>query len=103
MGTVKKNKKEEAKMEILSTWNLKSRDFEWQDDAACVGVKDIFFCDDKGSPKKRYEEAKAICGGCKVKGKCLKFANDNEFGYGVWGGKTPSERLKMLGLKRWQL
>lgn len=43
-------------------------------------------------------QAKAVCVGCKVKGKCLDYAIENEL-FGVWGGKNPRERSQIAVLR----
>lgn len=102
-GLESNDKKRDVKMEIVESWALKNRDYGWQDRAACVGKTDMFFMDKKGYAQDLYREAKAICETCPVKGRCLKFSLDNEMQFGVWGGKTPGERIKMLGRKRWTM
>lgn len=39
--------------------------------------------------------AKAICGGCPVRAKCLRWALDTGQEYGVWGGMSEDERRSM--------
>jgi WhiB family redox-sensing transcriptional regulator len=38
--------------------------------------------------------AKAYCGRCPVRSKCLEFAQDNAV-YGIWGGTTVQERQRI--------
>jgi len=87
-------------MELNASWALANNDFRWQDRAACKGIKDVFFSVE-GRPDKRHMEAKLICIDCPVRAECLKFALDNQFGSGVWGGATPQERLRILNKKSW--
>jgi WhiB family transcriptional regulator, redox-sensing transcriptional regulator len=55
---------------------------------ACAGMGvDRFYPDPGGSVKK----AKAICGRCDVRERCLDFALENGE-HGVWGGTTAEER-----------
>jgi len=42
------------------------------------------------------EQAKAVCRRCPVVGECLQWALEVGIGYGVVGGKSPSERQAML-------
>jgi len=93
-------RREKAMAEIAETWTLVSKNFDWQDEANCVGLGDLFFFD-RGSPAKKIETARGICKACKVSKQCLKFALDNRFEYGIWGGKTPKERMLMLGIHSW--
>lgn len=44
------------------------------------------------------EKAKEVCFLCPVREQCLRYANENDESYGVWGGLTPQERgYKRLG------
>lgn len=95
-----KARREALMAEILNSWAMINRNFEWQDDANCKGLNDLFFFD-RGANQKKIQTAKKICGACKVKGECLEFALENKFEYGIWGGKTPNERLLMSGLHSW--
>lgn len=52
---------------------------------------DMFFVD-KGESTK---PAKAVCAHCEVTAECLKFALDNDFRYGVFGGFSERERRQM--------
>lgn len=86
--------------ELLDTWAMLNRNFEWQDDANCKGLGDLFFFE-RGANGNKIATAKAICNACKVKGDCLEFALENKFEYGIWGGKTPKERMLMSGIHSW--
>ena len=48
------------------------------------------------SNKPLYEEALAVCKRCIVTEECLTDAISNKELYGVWGGKTPPERMELL-------
>jgi WhiB family redox-sensing transcriptional regulator len=106
MGNVNKNpltdkqRRELVSTELLSSWGLSNRTIEWKEDAACKGQTDLFFSI-RGNNKPNIEAAKAICRTCPVTYQCLKYAKDNMLAFGVWGGKTANERLKLLGLRRW--
>lgn len=103
MGPVDRgiNKKPgEAKMEIMETWTLRNRHFDWMDHAECVGQTELFFKETRGYSGAQYQVAKDICAGCKVRVQCLEFAMDNDMQYGVWGGKTPAERNKILARRK---
>lgn len=64
----------------------------WQDYANCHGVDpEVFF--PKPSNKAGLRLAKAYCALCKVKQQCEDFAIKTEADEGVYGGKTPNERL----------
>lgn len=71
----------------------------WQSDAACRGLgDDLFFApgNERGQTRRRRENrAKAICAKCSVVGPCLAWALAAEEAYGVWGGRTEAERLRL--------
>lgn len=87
-------------MQILSSWSLKNKNHDWRELARCVGVKDIFFSV-RGRNQEKIGMAKKICAFCPVRKECLSYAQDNMLAYGIWGGKTATERLSLLGLRRW--
>ena len=86
--------------ELLNSWSLVSKNFEWQDNAACRGQGELFFFE-RGNNTKNTIMAKEICNSCPVRKDCLDFAITNRFEYGIWGGKTPKERLLILGIHSW--
>jgi len=45
-------------------------------------------------------QAKDLCKGCPVRLECAEYAIAAIEPYGVWGGTTPRERIKIRGLKR---
>lgn len=69
-------------------------DLSWQERAACAGESvDLFFPDINGRQDNiRYAPAKAICQSCPVQLDCLRYAQANDIGYGLWGGLTARER-----------
>jgi WhiB family redox-sensing transcriptional regulator len=93
-------KKGEAKMEIVETWSLRYRHFNWMEFANCVGQTELFFVESRGYSGAQYSKAKEICHTCPVKSECLKFALENSMEFGVWGGKTPAERDRILARRR---
>lgn len=65
----------------------------WVVDALCAEIDaDGFFPEGKGADA-RF--AKSVCARCPVIDKCLKYANDNNERFGVWGGKSERERRKL--------
>ena len=61
--------------------------------AACkTADPEIFFAD--GNDRELVAEAKSYCGICPVVLQCLTYALKNDE-FGVWGGTTLSERLKV--------
>lgn len=66
---------------------------KWMADALCPQVdSDIFFVN-KGEST---QPAKAVCALCPVASECLKYALDNDFRFGVFGGYSERERRRML-------
>jgi WhiB family redox-sensing transcriptional regulator len=77
---------------------------EWRTRAACRGKATAY--DDPWHPdgqgvKAREHAAKALCSPCPVRAECLAYALQfegelhAESRFGVFGGKTPSERAKL--------
>jgi WhiB family transcriptional regulator, redox-sensing transcriptional regulator len=61
------------------------------DEAACrTGDTALFF-----GTGAEAESAKAVCGRCRVRVECLRFAVDTNQQYGVWGGTDPEERAAL--------
>ena len=73
--------------------------WDWQMHGACRGLSaDLFFTPDfeRGRLKRiREASAKAVCGTCPVVAKCLDWALTVGEPYGVWGGKSPTERAEL--------
>lgn len=82
----------------------------WADDGACRGLPPSIFypnifdaagneiIDDGqgvGDTSQYYEQARAICGACPVKEECLDYALRERERYGMFGGLTPIERLRI--------
>lgn len=61
---------------------------EFRHDGSCQYVDPEIFFPERGASAK---PAKAICGGCSVKDRCLRYAIEHSEG-GIWGGTTESER-----------
>ncbi|WP_406433390.1 WhiB family transcriptional regulator [Streptomyces sp. NBC_01589] len=72
------------------------QEWEWQADAACRGMdSSIFFpptSERARARRQREEAARAICHSCPVSGPCGRFAQTSHQYYGVWGGRTETER-----------
>jgi WhiB family transcriptional regulator, redox-sensing transcriptional regulator len=66
----------------------------WMDFALCAETDpDLFFPEGQGvSPRK----AKSVCARCPVRRPCLAYALEHAVPFGVWGGKSESERRAML-------
>lgn len=60
--------------------------------ASCAQTDlETFFSENKLDSK----VAKRVCAGCEVAAACLSYALANDEPFGIWGGKTPSERRKL--------
>jgi len=75
-------------------------EWAWQEDGKCKEADtEIFFLDsgERGKQKReKQRKAKAICKGCPVVNECLQHAMKTPEYFGVWGGMTADERLKIL-------
>ncbi|GAA3769916.1 WhiB family transcriptional regulator [Streptomyces coacervatus] len=67
---------------------------DWRDQAACRHEDpDLFFpIGTTGASLMQAEQAKAVCGRCLVRERCLRWALDTEECLGVWGGTSEAER-----------
>lgn len=77
---------------------------EWAEKAACIGIPtDMFFLEleegatdeEKADYRDTVKSVKKICAGCPVKAECLDAALENDERAGIWGGKTPQQRIRM--------
>lgn len=64
------------------------------DNAKCADIedKDLFFPDNRTQEAERLHQLKAICASCIHEKECLKYALEKQIIYGIWGGKSPTER-----------
>jgi WhiB family redox-sensing transcriptional regulator len=76
--------------------------WDWQRRGACRGRDSAqFFHPDgeRGSSRARREEAaKRVCAACPVRPECAAHALTVQEPYGVWGGFTETDRLRMQDL-----
>lgn len=56
---------------------------EWYPEDSCLG-----------------NTAKKVCQECPVQVECLEYALVNNERYGIWGGRSPNERKKLLRQRR---
>lgn len=68
--------------------------------AACKGQETaLFFIDNGPLTSKRVRigigKAKSICNGCEIKVECFMHAVNNQENYGIWGGTTAKERMRL--------
>ena len=64
------------------------------ENSACAELEDLdyFFPEGNAEEVKRLPKLRAICGACIERKECLAYAIKEEIPYGIWGGKTPTER-----------
>lgn len=67
-------------------------DTAWQERALCAQTGADFFFPEPGSS---VREAKRICGMCEMRSACLDYALTNDERFGVWGGLSEKERLRL--------
>ncbi|KFF95805.1 WhiB family transcriptional regulator [Streptomyces europaeiscabiei] len=67
-------------------------DSVWQQRALCAQTGADFFFPEPGSS---VREAKRICGMCEMRTACLQYALSNDERFGVWGGLSEKERLRL--------
>lgn len=76
--------------------------WDWQRLGACRGRDSAQFFHpegERGSSRHRRElQAKAVCAGCPVRPECAAHALAVRESYGVWGGFTEAERLRLLAV-----
>lgn len=69
----------------------------WQDDAECAEISpDFFFPDDEATNAHTYTAARTVCARCPVIRECLQYALTEEINHGMFGGLTPTQRLRLL-------
>lgn len=77
---------------------MSSRDDDWMAAGACVNLAEadaMFFPPKVKGKKTDYKQAKAVCRECPVRAHCLMYAIAHKITYGVWGGLTERERVKI--------
>jgi WhiB family redox-sensing transcriptional regulator len=70
---------------------------EWVKQARCAEVDPVIFFPEKGE---RTSHAKAVCRSCEVKAECLQYSLDNNEKFGIWGGLTELDRIKLYKRKK---
>lgn len=67
-------------------------------EAKCAEIedKDFFFPDGRAQEAERLHQLKAICASCIYEKECLEYALEKQIPYGVWGGKSQSEREDVI-------
>lgn len=76
--------------------------WDWQRRGACRGRDSAQFFHPEGergaSRDRREARAKAVCASCPVRPECAAHALSIREPYGVWGGFSEAERLRLLAL-----
>jgi WhiB family redox-sensing transcriptional regulator len=62
----------------------------------CDGLTELFYPDEGGN----YILARWICDACPYSGPCLEVALRRREPHGMWGGKSPNERRRLIRLSR---
>lgn len=84
-------------MELLTEFKLLNQNAEWMTQAACRGMDFHVFFPETGKAHV-VPQAKAVCMECRVRQKCLDWADENQIFYGIWGGLTVTERKRRAKL-----
>lgn len=66
---------------------------DWRDAAACRDAGDLMFPDNNPTG---IASAKTLCNICPARAECLDWALDTRETFGVWGGLSEAERLRIL-------
>lgn len=66
---------------------------EWMNQAKCRKTTEVDFF---SIYSEDIKSAKQFCQTCTVQNSCLSYALSNNISHGVWGGKTPRERRKII-------
>ena len=76
---------------------------DWADDAGCKGHTATMFPRYRGGSQDRgeYVAAKQLCATCPVTDQCLEHAIRHREREGVWGGTTPTDRLRIIRRRRY--
>lgn len=77
---------------------------DWTEDAACIGIPTDLYFPEQGTSANATDVKMLlrICGECTVASECLAEALELEGDcgrnrrFGIWGGKTPQQRHKMV-------
>lgn len=73
-------------------------DFTDRGEAPCVSSDPEAFFPEPDAPgaAELARQAIKVCGDCTYQLECLAYALENHEDWGIWGGKTPFERRKLL-------
>ena len=74
---------------------------DWMIHAKCKGMAtSLFFANDEAGRVAEDSAAKVVCTGCPVRAQCLDYAIEAPMDFGVWGGFTWAERLRLVRARR---
>jgi WhiB family transcriptional regulator, redox-sensing transcriptional regulator len=70
---------------------------DWRELAACLSENPELFFPMSGTARglRQARRAKAVCGSCPVRQRCLDYALDTRQAYGIWGGLGEDERVSL--------
>ncbi|MFG3497436.1 WhiB family transcriptional regulator [Streptomyces sp. NPDC047928] len=71
---------------------LTDHELSWQETALCAQTGPELFFPEPGSSTR---EAKLLCGICEGREACLEYALTHDERFGVWGGLSEKERLRL--------
>lgn len=73
------------------------KSLEWQKQARCAEVDPVIFFPEKGE---KTADAKRVCFSCEVRLECLQYSLDMNERFGIWGGLTELDRIKLYKRKK---
>lgn len=73
------------------------KSLEWQKQARCAEVDPVIFFPEKGE---KVADAKRVCFSCEVRLECLQYSLDMNEKFGIWGGLTELDRIKLYKRKK---
>lgn len=89
-------------IEVSSPRRLLNSPGEWRVRGACRGRDLTQFYPGENEPRSRVRlmeaQAKAMCRRCPVRAECAALALATHERYGIWGGFTTQERMRLLVL-----
>ena len=85
----------EAMNEIMMDYRLVDNESGWMENAKCRKPNNIHWFPEPGESH-FVPQAKKFCGDCPVRERCLRWALTNSIPFGVWGGKSATDRKNLL-------
>ncbi len=84
-------------MQMTDTDVLTDPALSWRENALCAQAGPEFFFPAPGSSTR---EAKQLCGACEGRLACLEYALAHDERFGVWGGLSEKERVRLKRQQR---